>query len=119
MITKIERKVQQLDILGKVVDLKPITQATMDKIEAMQNMKMSGIDDFKELLKLGIGEDKYKEVFPTPEDEDFEVIIDAGLVVFEVFVDATENRVQSFKDKMTAEKYSPNRAARRQTKKKK
>lgn len=119
MIKNIEREVRQLNILGKIVDLKPITQSTMDKIKAMQNKEMSGIEDFKDLLKLGIGEDKYKEVFPSPDDEDFEIIIDSGLAVFEIFVEAIKERTDKFGKNIAGERYSPNRATRRQTQKKK
>ena len=70
------------------------------------------MEDFESILKIGIGEDAFNEVFPTDEDMDLEIMIKAALVIYEKFLDKNIENITRFN-----QKYSPNRAARRTNKK--
>lgn len=109
---EIKREVEQMNIMGKVVDLKPITKASINKIKEMGNNKQLGIEDFEEILKIGIGEDAFREVFPDDESMDMEIMIKASLAVYEKFLDNNLSAMENFSNK-----YNPNRAARRASKK--
>lgn len=113
MITEITREVEQLNILGHVVNIKPITKASMNKIKALGDRGDLGIDEFEEILKIGIGDDAFYEVFPDDDSMDIEVMLRAALAVYEKFLDKNIATIQNFSNK-----YSPNRAARRAANKK-
>lgn len=106
---EIKKQVEQIKILDKVVDLKPITKASVEKIQNLRSNKENlSFDDFEEILKIGIGEDAFKEVFPSDEETDITVMIEAALAVYGRFIDTNVNNMNKFSNK-----YSPNRAARR------
>lgn len=106
---EITRSVDQISILGNVIDLKPITKTTMKEIENMQSESSNlSFDDFEKILKLGIGEEAFNKVFPDEDSMDIEVMLQSALAVYEKFMDKNMEHIQSFN-----KKYSPNRAARR------
>lgn len=113
MITEITKEVEQLKILNHIVDLKPITKASMNKIKSLADNGDLGLDEFEEILKIGIGEEAFKLVFPDDDSLDIEVMIKAALTVYEKFLDKNIEAINQFSNK-----YSPNRAARRASNKK-
>lgn len=108
MIREITKEKEQLKIMGHIVDLKPITKASIDKMMELGGSGKASFDEFEEMLKIGIGDEQYNEVFPDAEHTDIEVMIQAALAVYEIFMDKNLSHIEGFKNK-----YNPNRASRR------